>query len=137
MDPISISFAIGSVWGLLQATGKIIDFLSSLPYFPNTAANILIECHALHAIFTQVKDFISDQDQQGITRKSQTSLNYLVAALAGCVKALLELDKVLKRLGAPADNNDGSNYKFTFFVKLKWMMKENYIKQTLDRKSVV
>ena len=128
MDPISLA---ASVWGLLQASEKIISFLTSIPDAPNTAANVLIECHALNAIFTQVNDFIFDQDQQSTARKSRISLNYLAATLTGCMIALSELDRVLRSLGATMSDSDSSNYQFTFFDKLKWKVKEKNIEKSL------
>ena len=128
MDPISLA---ASVWGLLGAGERVISFLSSIPDVPNAAANVLTECHALCAIFVQLNDFISDQDQQSMTRKSRISLNYLVATLTGCMTAFSELDKVLRSLGAPMDGNDGSSYQFTFIDKLKWMLKEKSIEKIL------
>ena len=128
MEPVSLA---ASVWGLLQASEKIISFLTSIPDAPNTATNVLIECHALNAIFTQVNDFISDQDQQSIARKSRISLNYLAATLTGCVTAFSELDRALKSLGASLNDSDGDNYQFTFLDKLKWKVKEKSIEKTL------
>ena len=127
-EPISL---VVSVLTLLEAGEKIISFLSSIPDAPNMAANVVIECHALNAIFTQVNDFISDQDQQSIARKSRISLNYLAATLTGCVTAFSELDRVLRSLGAPMDDSDNSNYRFTFFDKLKWKVKEKNIERIL------
>ena len=128
MEPISLA---ASVWGLLQASENIISFLASIPDVPNTAANVLIECRALNAIFTQVNDFISDQDQQSTARISRISLNYLVATLTGCVIAFSELDRVLKSLGETMGDGDSSNYQFTFFDKLKWKVKEKSIEKSL------
>ena len=128
IEPISIAT---SVWGLLQASEKIISFLASIADAPNTAANVLVECRALNAIFTQVNDFISDQDQQSTARISRISLNYLVATLTGCVIAFSELDRVLKSLGATTGDGDSSNYQFTFFDKLKWKVKEKSIEKSL------
>ena len=128
MEPISVA---ASVWGVLGAAERIIGFFSSITDAPNTAANVLTECRALNAIFTQVNDFISDQDQQSTARKSRISLNYLVAALTGCVTAFSELDRVLRGLGATMNDSDSNNYQFTFFDKLKWKVKEKNIEKTL------
>lgn len=127
-EPISL---VVSVLTLLEAGEKIISFLSSIPDAPNMAANVVTECRALNAIFTQVNDFISDQDQQSIARKSRISLNYLAVALTGCVTAFSELDRVLRSLGAPMDDSDNSDYQFTFFDKLKWKVKEKNIEKIL------
>ena len=115
MEPISLA---ASVWGLLQASEKIISPLASISDAPKTAANVLIECRALNAMFTQVNDFIADQDQQSIARNSRISLNYLAATLAGCVIAFSELDRVLRSLGATMNDSDSSNYQFTIFDML-------------------
>ena len=128
MDPISLA---ASVWGLLQASEKVISFLASIADAPDTAANVLIECHSLNAIFTQVNDFISDQDQQSIARKSRISLNYLAVTLTGCVTAFSELDRVLRSLRATMNDGDNSNYQLTFFDKLKWKVKERSIEKSL------
>ena len=128
MDPISLA---ASIWGLLKASERIISFLSPLSDAPNTAANVLTECVALNAIFSQANDFISDQDQQGLTRKSRISLDHLVATLTGCVTAFSELDRVLRSLGATMDGSDSSSYQFTFLGKLKWKVKEKSIEKIL------
>ena len=128
MEPISLA---ASVLGLLEASGKTISFLTSIADAPNTAANVLTECNALNAIFTQVNDFISDQGQQSTTRKSRITLNFLAAALTGCMTAFLELDRVLRSLGVPMNDSDSTNYQFTFLDKLKWKAKEKSIDKIL------
>ena len=128
MEPISIA---ASILGLLEAADRIISFLSSIADAPSTAANVLTECRALNTIFSQVDDFISDQDQQSLTRKSRISLHSLVATLTGCVTTFSELDRALRSLGATMDDSDSSNYQFTFFDKLKWKVKEKGIEKIL------
>ena len=125
MEPISVA---ASVWGVLEAAERIIGFFSSIADAPNTAANVLTECRA---IFNQVNDFISDQDQQNITQKARISLNDLVATLTGCVTAFSELYMVLESLGTTLNGSDYRDYQFTFVDKIRWRLKEKSIEKIL------
>ena len=129
MEPISLAT---SVWGLLRASKNVISFLSSIANAPSTVANAITECHALNALFLQIKDFISDRDQQ---YRSRVDLDDLVATLTACVCAFSELEGVLRSLVATTNDGDRNDYEFTF-DKLKWMAKEKSIEKILQNMQI-
>jgi hypothetical protein len=129
MEPISLAT---SVWGLLRASENIISFLSSIAKAPSTVANVITECHALNALFLQIKDFISDRDQQ---YRSRVDLDDLVATLTACVYTFSELERVLRSLVATTNDGERNDYEFTF-DKLKWKAKEKSIEKILQNMQI-
>ncbi|KAI5842338.1 ankyrin repeat-containing domain protein [Tricharina praecox] len=121
MDGLSIASA---VVGLLQASLKIIGFVSKVADAPIIARDLLVEVRAMRIILHQLHTFIdncsdyddcSDYDEDD---RSQVDLEDLVTILTGCVCAFSELDAVLDRYPT------GDDPRFDLWDRVRWATKE-------------